>query len=505
MQNRWLCISPSPQNLRPAISEQPGAAKTTAAAARATAGGSVLQRWHSPVHDVQTVTFSDRLRGLWGGHGTLRQHLAQAAAGSAALALSSKLLMLLTSVVLARWMGASGYGVYATATALVLLLTVPAGLGLPTLVIRLLASYAAHQEWGRMRGLLVRGNQAVLGASLLMACLAASMIWIFSERFGPDKASAFFLAVPLIPLIALGAMRSAALRGLHHVVLGQLPENLIMPGLFLALVGGGWLVQGGAAALSPEYALGARLVAVAVAFGVGAVLLLKRLPPAVRQAEPQYESRSWARAALPLLFIAGINIINAQTDVLMLAALQGSESAGIYQAAVRGAELVAFSLVIANMAIQPSLARLYAAGDTFRLQRLVTWSARGATAAALPLTAVMILWGRPIMGALFGAEFTRGAVALAILSVAQLINAFTGPANTLLDMTGHQNDTLKAVATGVLSNVFLNALLIPYWDIVGAAIATGASLILCNALLVILVRRRLGLNATASGTGARAC
>jgi hypothetical protein len=146
-----------------------------------------------------------------------------------------------------------------------------------------------------------------------------------------------------------------------------------------------------------------------VAFGLGTVLLLKRIPPAVRQARPEYELRTWARTALPLLFIAGINIVNMQTDILMLAALRGSESAGVYQAAVRGAELVAFSLVIANMAIQPSLARLYATGDTARLQRLVTWSARGATAAALPLAAVMILWGSPIMAAVFGADSLCGA------------------------------------------------------------------------------------------------
>ncbi len=52
---------------------------------------------------------------------------------------------------------------------------------------------------------------------------------------------------------------------------------------------------------------------------------------------------------------------------------------------------------------------------------------------------------------------------------------------------------------GVLTNVILNALLIPRWDIAGAAIATGTSLILWNVLLVILVRRRLGVDATAIG------
>lgn len=101
------------------------------------------------------------------------------------------------------------------------------------------------------------------------------------------------------------------------------------------------------------------------------------------------------------------------------------------------------------------------------------------------------------MAAVFGSEFTRGAVALAILSAAQLVNAFTGPANSLLNMTGHEVDQLKAMTVGVLINIVLNALLIPHWDIVGAAVATGTSLIVWNVLLVALAGQRLHIYPTA--------
>ena len=448
---------------------------------------------------MQTLTLSNRLRRLWGSKGSLRRHIAGAAVGTAALAISSKLLMLFTSVVLARWMGAERYGTYATAMALSLLLTVPTGLGLPVLVIRLLASYRVDQQWGLMRGLLTLGNRAVLSTSLVTSGVAAVFIWALIDRLGAEKAITYGFALILIPLTALGAMRSAALRGLHHVILGQLPENLIMPGIFLALTAGWWIAQGDSAALTPHCVILARITATAVAFTVGAIMLRRRTPETVRRANPEYMPRSWARAAFPLLFIAGINIINMQIDILMLAAMRGSESAGIYQAATRGAELVAFSLAIVNMAIQPTIARLYAAGDMARLQKLTTLSARAATAAALPLAAAMILWGDSIMTTVFGSEFTRGAIALAILSAAQLVNAFTGPANSLLNMTGHEDDQLKAMTVGVAINAALNALLIPRWDIVGAAIATGTSLIVWNILLVRMVRNQLGLNATASG------
>lgn len=407
--------------------------------------------------------------------------------------------MLLTSVALARWMGAEGYGVYATAIALVLLLTVPTGLGLPTLMIRFLASYQVHQQWGLMRGLLVRGNQVVLGASLLTAAIASIAIWGFAGRFGIDSAATYSLALVLIPLTALGALRSAALRGLHHVILGQLPENLIMPGLFLALVVGWWLAQGYSATLSPEWAIVARIAATGVAFGIGAALFLRRIPEPVRKAAPKYELGVWGRSALPLLFIAGMNVINTQTDILMLAALRGSESAGVYQAAARGAELVAFSLVIVNMAIQPTISRLHTDGDIQRLQRVVTMAARVTLALALPVALVLIFLARPILGWVFGGEFERGALCLAILCGAQLVNVVAGPVALILNMTGYERDSAIGMMVGVLTNLTLNALLIPRWDIEGAAFATGLSLALWNLVLIGILRRRIGVSTTVIG------
>lgn len=80
--------------------------------------------------------------------------------------------------------------------------------------------------------------------------------------------------------------------------------------------------------------------------------------------------------------------LNAMAFILMLAALHGSESVGVHEAVVRDGELVVFSLVIADMTIQPSFARLHTTGDTACLQSLVALSTRGAVAAGTSL----ILW-----------------------------------------------------------------------------------------------------------------
>lgn len=445
---------------------------------------------------MQTLTFANRLRSLRGGRGSLRRHLMQAAAGSAALALSSKSLTLLTTIVLARWMGVEGYGVYASALAILALLSVPTQLGLPTLVVRLLASYRVREQWSLMRGLLRRVNLVVLLLAALLATLGATVLWALSDRLSPSYAHTLLWAMALLPLSALAALRSAALCGLHHVVLGRLPENLVMPGLFVALLAG-WSVAG--PALTPEYAMALRFAAVATTFAVGAWLLLRRLPDELRHVRPSYDTRKWARAAGPLLFLGGASIINTQIDVLMLAAIQGAEAAGVYQAAARGAELVAFSLVVVNMAIQPTISRLYAAGEMQRLQHVVTVAARCALVLALPVALALIVFARPALGLVFGGGFERGALSLTILCGAHLINAGAGLVGQILNMTGHERDAALGMAVGALTNVVLNVALIPLIGIEGAALATGVGLGVWNLTLVVAVHLRTGMNSTAFG------
>ncbi|WP_420426271.1 flippase [Algiphilus sp.] len=420
----------------------------------------------------------------------------KAAGGSAALAFSSKVLTLLASILLARWMGPEGYGVYATAMALVMLLTVPTGLGLPMLVVRLLASYSLHEQWGLMRGLLVRGNQVVLGASLIMMLIVAAAIWGLGGWLSLTNQAVYLLALTIVPLTALGAMRSAALRGLHHVILGQLPESLVVPGFFTLFLLA-WHVTG--ARLSPQNAIGLQISAFSVAFIVGTALLLSRLPSQMRQATPRYETATWARSALPLLFLGGMNIINTQADVLMLAAIQGPESAGVYRAAARGADLVVFSLLVVNMAVQPTIAHLYAAGEMKKLQRIITIAARGAFSASLPVALVLAWFGQPILSGVYGEGFEDGAACLAILCGAQVINAAAGPAALILNMTAHERDSALGVAIAAIVNIVSNATLIPIWGIEGAAFATGLSLVTWNIVLVVYVRRRTGLSSTAAG------
>ena len=422
-------------------------------------------------------------------------HLLRGAGGSFALKAAATLLSLAGGVVLARALGATRYGVYAYAFAWLELLKVPATLGLPILVTRTVAVCHASNDWGRMRGLLVRANQAVLGISLVLMLLAGGAGWVLVDRVQhPGILATLWLALLLLPLSGLAGLRSACLCGLQWVVLGQVPDAVIRPVAFLILLGGAWLLGAG---LTSELAMTLQVAAVAVAFSSGAVLLLGRLPPPVKQAVPVFDTRVWARAALPFLFAHGLALVNGQTDLIMLGWFTSAADVGIYRVVSLGAGFVAFPIAVSLSVLGPYVARLHAEGKAAQLQVIITLSARATLVLALPVAAAILLFGNNILLHVFGPEYQPGGTALIILAVAQLFHAGVGMAGVTLDMTGHQNDTAKGFAVAAVLNVVLNAFLIPLWGIEGAAIATAVSLATWTVLLALLVARRLGLDATA--------
>ena len=413
--------------------------------------------------------------------------------GSAGIKAVSSLLALAVAILLARSLGAEGYGVYAFAFSLVSLLAVPAQLGLPQLLVREIAKYQYQQEWGLLRGLLRRANQLAIGVSLALAVIGAGTAWLLHSRAEPLQLETFLWALPLIPLIALGNIRGAALQGLKRVVQGQLPEMVLRPG-FLLLLAGAALFFG---TLSPSSAMASHALAAGLAYAVGAVLLKRHLPTQATAAAPGYETHLWLLSMLPLSLLAGMNIINSQTDILMLGVFTTTEEVGIYRAATQGATLVIFFLTAVNMTIAPYMSQLYTAGKKEQLQRLATTSARAILLAAAPVAAAFVLFGEPIPRTFFGEEYAAGHVSLAILCIAQLVNAAAGSVGLLLNMSGHERDTARGVAVATVSNVILNLILIPRLGMTGAAIATAIALVIWNALLCRQVWVRIGIESTA--------
>jgi O-antigen/teichoic acid export membrane protein len=426
----------------------------------------------------------------------LKNRLIKGAVGSFGLKIAGTGLTFAKSIMFARLLGTEGFGTFAYAITWISLLSIPAKLGLPPLLVREFAIYQTQSSWGLMRGLLRWSNQVVLFISTGLALIAAGVARNLEIGTDSQILLVFYIALVSLPIVCLTNLRLSAMQGLHKVVLGQSPEALIAPLLLMIFTGFGYLIF--REDLSVYFVMAMHVSAISITFLIGVFLLREVLPEAVKDIAPEYQSSKWLRSGLPLMFLGGLQLINTRTDVLMLGAIQGVEAVGIYVVVNRLSSLIVFILMAVNSVLAPTAARLYAEGKIQQLQRVVTKSSRVVFLISLPVAGVLILLGHWLL-LLFGSDFTQGQIALIVLSLGQLVNAGMGSVNLLLNMTGHENYTAISVGAGAVLNVALNALLIPQWGLEGAAVATAISMIFWNIMSLVWVKKALGINSTAIG------
>ena len=424
---------------------------------------------------------------------SVRRFLVKAMSGTVGLKVLNVGLMYANSLLLVRLVGVSGYGEYSYIIAWVYILLIPAVLGLEGVINRELAVYSVRRNWANAKGLLGFSSQVVLLNSGLLAIAAIVACWLLGLAENPQALVAFAIGIASLPLVALSRLRVGALQAVKSVVASQLPESVVRPAILFVCLGGLFALQ--ALGLStgwgpPKLAnlpvpvvMSIDWVATAIAFYIGSLLLRRKLSPDLHQSRPQYSRSLWLKAAMPMLLIGSMYVINGQTDTVMLGILTDKASVGIYRVANQGAGLISFVQVAFATALGPIFVAVFAEGDIVRLRNIVKQSCRATFALSAVMAVGLVLCSHWFL-LMFGSEVLAGRTALFILMGGQLVNAFTGATAQLLIMTGHDRDTALGVSASAVVNVVLNAVLIPPYGINGAAIATAISMVLWNVILV---------------------
>lgn len=434
----------------------------------------------------------DVLTTLRSGEG-LKGQLLRGGVGSIMVKVGSTLLNIILAIVLARALGAEGYGIYSFVFALITIMAIPAQMGLPNLVMRETAKAQAAGQWSLMKGLWRWSTLMALIMSLILMALGGVATWLIGGSLPEGALAVFYWGLVLVPLVALGNLRGAALRGLRHVVQGQLPEFILRPVFLITLLLSMHFALSSQMLAAPD-AMMLHAVASLISFAVGAWLLL-RARPAELQAETLSISqpRLWLRSALPLGMVEGMQLINGNVGIILLGSFASAQDVGIFRVALQGATIVAFGLQSMNMLVGPHFARLHSEGQRKRLQRLAKLSARVSLLIAIVAAAVLVLAGRQIIDTFFGHEFGPAYWPLIALLVGQVFNAFAGSVGLLLNMAGYEAYVARALLVSTALNVAVSAMLVPTLGAVGAACGAAASLIVWNAMLIWCAYRRLGI------------
>lgn len=419
----------------------------------------------------------------------LRARLIRGGVGSAGVQALSRVLALALGIVLARGLGAEGYGTYAYAFAIMSLLMVVAEAGVPTLLLREVAAAQGQKRWGLLRGALIRSSQLVLLASSSLSVVGLLVLSVVADRLSAALLYTTLLMLLVLPLAALAKTIASAMQGLDRVVMGQAVGMLLGPLLVLLSVGSLFLFA--PTFRQPQYAMAAQLAAAVVVLLMGGWMLSRYLSAESKAESIEYKSHQWLRSTLPFMLIGGAGIINSQADIIMLGWFGSEADVGIYRVAVQGATLVAFGLQAVNAVITPQFARLYAQGDTEQLQRLVTASTRVVLLAALPLALAFVFAGGTILKWVFGAEYAASHLPLSILALGQLAIATLGLTGPLVSMAGYERVVSKAIWVSAILNIGLNLFLIPIFGVTGAALSTAITVSLWHGFLFVFAKKEM--------------
>jgi O-antigen/teichoic acid export membrane protein len=422
--------------------------------------------------------------------------------GSVSYAVLSFLLV----VLLTRSLGRGGSGAFFEGVALFLILSNAAELGADTGVVRFLSAARARRETGELRSTLSVAliPVAVVGSALGLALVLAapSLAEALASPARQDAVAEYVRALGFfVPLSAVETVVVSATRGFGSILPLVVVTNVAQPVLRLALV-----------AVAVAAGAGAALVAVAwgfpIALGLAAMVavLVRLLHKAERRgtegsaSAPAPEARPWQRVAaefwrfaIPRAGAAILATLVTWLDTLLVGALDSTAAAGVYTAASRFS-LVGFAFLGAVLiVIAPQVGGFLATGRLDRAGLVFRTATSWLILATWPLYLLLAIFAPTILR-LFGPGFGAGAPALAIMSVAMLVNMGTGPVTTVLLMGGRSGWNLANSAGSLVLNVGLNLALIPRLGITGAAIAWAATIVGVNVAAVVQVRVLVGLD-----------
>lgn len=388
------------------------------------------------------------------------------------------------TIVLARTIGAAGFGVIGFALTVRLYLVVLVEGGLDSVGVRRVALDPTFLQHTAPALLVAR---VVVALALIGLASLAGLLLLPA----PEGAVLAFASLTLIPLalnlrwacLGLGRARSAA------------GARILAEGLFLVLV---LLLVREGTALTRIPLL--HLVAEAVGAGSLGIGLAGVIGP--------IRWRGWWNRAIPVLHSArplalhallGLVMFNA--DVLFLRGFHGAAAVGVYVAIYAPVSFFLNVGVTYYHSLLPALARAHGEGrvdrTTFQL------GVRQVLALGIPVAVGGMLVADSLLKTLYGPEYLVGGPALGLLLLSLPVALIRNVGQAGLVASDRHPLVLAASVRGAALNLVLNALLIPRWGLLGAASATfGTELV--RTVLVLRSARGEGYEARILEAGWRA-
>jgi O-antigen/teichoic acid export membrane protein len=395
-----------------------------------------------------------------------------------------------SQLLIARMVGVDSFGVYAYATALMVVLAYFAALGFDVALLRFVPAYEAQRRWDLLRGVINYAQRRVSAVGITVILIGISVTAVRGAGMSPELRNAFLVGFMLVPVWALLWIRCSAVRAFGGVVWSIAPDRLFREGMVIGFVALATLGLG--LQVDASQVVTATLVSSSIGLALTSVAMRRLRPHAADNVEPEYDAPTWRRVALPLVILGATEALMNRTGVLIFGWLGDIKDAGIYSLAFNIAFVVALPRTALNTLFAPAISNFFTRKDQATLQLLVASAASLTLLAAVGIALVLAVMADPLLK-WFAPGLEDGVPALRILLLGQMLAAGAGSQLCVMTMTGHERSAAALLVACAVGNGIASAVLIGLFGLTGAAIATSSSLVIWNVAMALFLWRRLHL------------
>lgn len=394
-----------------------------------------------------------------------------------------------TSIILGRAIGPEGLGVVSLANQLVGFVLIFSMFGTYNVILKQTAIGHENNE----KSLVANTINTALVINLSLAILftismALFTPWLALNIFNNELLIVpFYIAVTFLIPMTLIQVYSAGINGLRKVWQSNLANHtlsaiLIIIGLiFLTLLGVSFSVEN----VLIIYGFSQLLAFVAVKIYWDKLFSFNN--------KTKLHIKKMLTSAFPLLIVSSSTMIASNADTMMLGWLSNTREVGIYSVAVKLGFLTSFIHVLSASVIGPKIASLFNLNKIDELQQMIYQVNKILMFIGISSCLFFVLLGKSIL-LMWGNEFLFAYLPLIIISIAQLVNISTGSTGVMLIMTNNEKVVGWITFLSAVLNVTLNFLFIPSYGAIGAAFASGLTIIIENIVKVLIVRRLIGVS-----------
>lgn len=366
-------------------------------------------------------------------------------------------------------------------------------LGMERVIVRIISGALALEQPARAR----QAVKYVLQFGLLSAVIVALLLISGGGQFVSQKifqstliSKIIYLPAIWLVIYAMQSLTAESFRGFHDMRFATL-----FNGPFSSLL----IVSALSFVFFTDRTVGIQQVLIIIisAYAVNLCLasfLLQRKTAMLEKSKERLITRSDLMKSSWLLYATNILIFLMNAGPLwLLAHFSTKEHVAIFGAAARLMVLITSSLQLLKLTILPTIGHLYAKKEFAALEKILRSSATLAGLPAILGLLLVILASKNILLIVYGQQYTAGYSALLVLSVANIINVFTGTPGALMVMASKEKSLMIFAFISGVFGLGLCFLLVDYLDYMGIAIGQGCGLVMYNVLMMIYCRKKLSL------------